>query len=346
MIRLLALYASQPTLPAGDEWDYVRRAVWLANGRSLVDDAARAPGPIYLYAAVFRLFQPWLLLAKGANVLLGSAVVLPIFYLGRSLGGVRVGLVAAALAAGYPTFIAFSHFLWSEPLYVFLLVSGVALLAWDLERPAVWKLAAAGFVLGLSALSKESGLLFPLLAVLYLAWQDRRQIGRAAVRSACLVGVFALTLLPWALEINRPGLPFALVTRTSYMNLYIGNHAVSTGHGMQQYPTLAPTRLEAEAVAREIALANIARRMPWWPLEKIRSEVPRFFTPTSFAVRRLLMPPGDEGNWGYRFRWSIGNRRGPRVAASAVVVASYVTVTLAGVVGLVLSRRRRLVGLF
>jgi hypothetical protein len=29
--------------------------------------------------------------------------------------------------------------------------------------------------------------------------------------------------------------------------------------------------------------------MPWWPVEKLIEQVPRFFTPTSFAVRRAVI---------------------------------------------------------
>jgi 4-amino-4-deoxy-L-arabinose transferase-like glycosyltransferase len=166
------------------------------------------------------------------------------------------------------------------------------------------------------------------------------------LRAGTFAGALVITLLPWMIHINEPGLPFAVITRTSYMNLYIGNHARSAGHGMREYASLAPTRLEAERVAREIALENIAGRMPAWPFEKIASEVPRFFTPTSFAVRRLLMPPGDPGNWGYRFRWRFGDRTSWRIAGVIIVVASYIGIVTTGMAGLLLARRRDLSALF
>jgi hypothetical protein len=104
--------------------------------------------------------------------------------------------------------------------------------------------------------------------------------------------------------------------------------------------------VEAEAQARALALQYIRNRMPWWPMEKVAKQVPNFFTPNNFAIRRLLMPAGDPGNWGYRFRWEIGQRRGLRIAAVVVGLVAYVGMTLAGVAGLILSRRRAVSSLF
>ncbi len=345
-IRLFALFATEPTLPAGDEWDYFRRAVNLAQGNPAADPSGRAPALIALYAAVFELFHPWALLARGVNTLLGSALVLPVYVLGRALGRERVGLLAALIVALYPTFIAFSHFLWAEPLYMLLVTSGTALLLLDLEQRAYWKLALAGFAFGLSALSKESGVLFPVVAVGWLWVREWREGRSAALRAGVIALVFCLTIAPRVIQINEPGAPFALITRTTAMNLYVGNNPFGAGTAMEHYSTLSPDRLEAEAKARELALQYIERRMPWWPFEKVAKQLPNFFTPNSFAIRRLLMPAGDPGNWGYRFRWDPGQRMEVRVALVAVCLLAYVTVTLSGVAGLILSRRQAAASLF
>jgi 4-amino-4-deoxy-L-arabinose transferase-like glycosyltransferase len=349
LVRALALLATHPTMPAGDEYDFFVRSARLAVGDGLLADNIRAPGILVFYASVFSVFHPWMLLAKAANCVVGALTVVPIYFLGRAFAGVRAGLLAAAIAAVYPTFIAFSHYLWSETLYTFLVATGVALLVAALaatprRRSLVW-LVASGAVLGLSALSKESGVLFPLLAAGYLLWIGRSRLRPALLGSVLFLAAFGLTLLPWVVHVNQPDQPFALVTRTGYMNLYVGNHARSAGHGMQEYASLGSNHFEREAVARELALANIEARLPAWPFEKIATELPHFFTPNSFAVRRLLMPAGDPGHWGYRFRWDWLDRPVVRGIAAALVVASYIGVMLSGVAGLWLARRRELAGL-
>jgi 4-amino-4-deoxy-L-arabinose transferase-like glycosyltransferase len=345
-IRVIALHAAEPTLPAGDEWDYFRRAVRFARGQPSADPAGRAPGVIVLYGSVFRVFHPWVYLAKATNVVLSSLLVLPVYALGRSLGDRRVGLLAALLVALYPTFIAFSHFLWAEPLYMLLAASGTALIAWDLEHPSLWKLGAAGVLLGASALCKESGLLFPLAAAAWLLVRERSDWPRAALRAGVLVGLFGLTLLPRVVQINEPGQPLALITRTTSMNLYVGNSPHGAGAAMERYGELGPTRIEAEAAARAMAVRDIRSRLPGWPLEKVAKQLPGFFTPNNFAIRRLLMPAGDPGNWGYRFRWEIGQRMPLRVAGVVVCLLAYCAITLAGVPGLILARRRAQATLF
>ena len=65
-------------------------------------------------------------IARILGCALGTGVVLLIGLLGRRIGGWRVGLVAAAIAAVYPHFITIDGFLMSEPLYG-VLVGGTLL---------------------------------------------------------------------------------------------------------------------------------------------------------------------------------------------------------------------------
>jgi hypothetical protein len=130
------------------------------------------------------------------------------------------------------------------------------------------------------------------------------------------------------------------------MNLFIGNHPISRYQGMQEYGSLSANPLEIDTIARERAIGSILSRLPAWPLEKLAEEGPRFFTPTSFAVRRLLAPEGGGGGWRYRLALPFGEAPTFRALAVAGVVAAYVGVLLAGAAGWVLARRRDLSALF
>jgi len=347
-IRLGALALTHRTLPAGDELELFVRSARAVLGPPIEDDAGRAPGVLLFYETAFRLFGVHALVAKGANCLASALTVLPVAWLGRALGGERVGRAAGVGVAVYPTYVAFSHFLWPAPLYVLFVTTGLALLVAGTAssgRHAGAGLVAGGAVLGASALVKEAGLLVAPVAALWVAWQGRADARRAALRAVLVAAVAAVVLVPWVVQLQRPGLPFALVTRTGYMNLFIGNHPHGHGVAMAEYPALGATRLESEQVARDRALGWIGERMPAWPFEKIASEVPRFFTPTSFAVRRLLAPPDDPGHWGYRTTWPLLERPVPRALCAGVVVLAYVVVLGAGAAGLVLARRSDVAGL-
>jgi 4-amino-4-deoxy-L-arabinose transferase-like glycosyltransferase len=347
-LRISVLMAIEPTPLAGDETDYYRRAVHLVSDGRMESLGGRAPGNEFFFAALFRLFGISTLVARFGNVVLSAASVVPIYALGRQLGGGRTGLVAAALTALYPNFIAYSHYLWAEPLYILLVTSGLALLGSQRGRPALWRSAVAGLLFGVAALAREVGVVFPLFGAAWLYFVSRAEPGKAAARSGLLLAAFALVLVPWTLHLNAGREDFALVTRTFYMNLYKGNVEPQRVDGEERpvglrksYWSLGRGRIEAERGARVLAFDAIEQRMPWWPAEKLIEQLPRFFTPTSFAVRRLLMAQDELeplGSWRYRFRWARIDTPVLRWFLVGVAVTGYVAMAVAGVGGLILAR--------
>lgn len=308
--------------------------------------------------ALFHTFGLSATVARAGNVVLGAALVLPIFALGRTLGGARVGLLAAAIAALYPNFVAFSHYLWTETLYSLLICTGLALLASSAARRALWKSLTAGALFGAAALTREVGAVFPLFAACWLLWLERSAWRRGLLHAGSFVVVVVLVALPWTLYINGRGEAFALLGRTTGMNLYVGNAApfvpepgAAPVPPEEHFYELGSNLYERERVAAELAWMAIRERMPAWPFEKLASELPRTFTPTSFAVRRLLVEPRPlpeslDGTWAYRTRWTALDARPVRIAAAVTVVGSYVVVAILGAGGLVLAQRRALAALF
>lgn len=348
VVRLLALALTHKTTPAGDEIEYLLRAGGAVLGAPWPEDHARAPGILFFYESLFRVFGAHALVAKLANTGVSALTVFPVVVLGRGLGGPRVGTWAALGVALYPNYIAFSHSLWPAPLYILFVTGGLALLVSGREKasPGGWLQAlAAGLLLGASALIKESGLAFLPCALLWIVFVDRRAPA-LAWRRAALVGVAAAAVvLPWTLHIQEAGQPLALITRTGYMNLFIGSHPAGHGVAMTEYARLADTQSGREAVARERAFAAIEARGLRWPFEKFVREVPRFFTPTSFAVRRLLASPNDPGGWRYRLSPTAIDRDGLRVLLVVGVVGSYGAALMLGAFGLVMARRTDISGL-
>ena len=86
-LRILILIAIEPTPLAGDEADYYQRAVRLASQGRMEGAGERAPANEFFFAALFRLFGISPLVARLGNVVLSTASAIPIYALGRQLGG-------------------------------------------------------------------------------------------------------------------------------------------------------------------------------------------------------------------------------------------------------------------
>ena len=136
-------------------------------------------------------------IARILGCALGTGVVLLTGLLGRRIGGWRVGLVAAAIAALYPHFIATDGFLMSESLYG-LIVGGMLLVAYSFAaRPTRLQALAFGALIGLAALTREEALLFVPVLVVPLAWRSgpqRLQLGALAVLATVIV------IVPWTVR--------------------------------------------------------------------------------------------------------------------------------------------------
>jgi 4-amino-4-deoxy-L-arabinose transferase-like glycosyltransferase len=129
------------------------------------------------------------------GVATGSAAIVAVGLLGRRLAGPRAGLIAAGIAAVYPTLIAADGAMMTESLYGAL--AGFALLAAYrlVDAPSLGRAATLGVLVGLAALSRGEGLLLlPLLLVPLV----RRPGGLRA--GAAVVIAFALVLAPWTIR--------------------------------------------------------------------------------------------------------------------------------------------------
>jgi 4-amino-4-deoxy-L-arabinose transferase-like glycosyltransferase len=207
-----------------------------------------------LYPGVLAIFS-WLGLDsvnahRVVSCVLGTSAVVLIGLLGRRVGGDRVGLIAAALAAVYPALWMLDASLRSESLYL-PLVALVLLLAF---RVRDWRGAALlGVAIGLAALTRSEALLLVPLMLLILP-RPRLRPGLALI--ACCF----LTVAPWlarnwitfdqptGISTNEGGLFAGANCRSAYYTPLIGtwacfpindpawgeNEAVISGHLRQR----------------------------------------------------------------------------------------------------------------
>jgi 4-amino-4-deoxy-L-arabinose transferase-like glycosyltransferase len=139
------------------------------------------------------------------GAVLGGGVVVLLGLLGRRLGGRRVGVAAATLAAVHPTLVAADGSLMAETL-AGLLVLVVVLLGLDTaDLPTSWRAVGLGLTIGLAALVRGEGLLYLGLVVVPVALVAARRAsdrgGRIAFRTGglALLAVLAV-VLPWSIR--------------------------------------------------------------------------------------------------------------------------------------------------
>ncbi len=130
-----------------------------------------------------------------AGAVFGAVTIVALGLLGRRLAGERAGLIAAGLAAVYPTLVVADGALMSETLQG-ALVALALLAAYRLfDEPTAGRAAVLGVVTALAALTRgEALLLLPLILIPLLRSPEGR---RAALVS---VVAFVVVLTPWTVR--------------------------------------------------------------------------------------------------------------------------------------------------
>jgi 4-amino-4-deoxy-L-arabinose transferase-like glycosyltransferase len=226
--------------PTGDFFYYHDLANLIADGKGFVapflyhhagETAATAEHPPLwplVLSAASKLGGNGLLVHRLVGVPVGVAVVAVLALIGRRLGGDRVALAVAALAAAHPLLVAADGSLMSETLYGLFLAAALLAALRLLERPSPGRAAALGALIGLAALTRGEGLLLLVLLALPAAWAAAHD-GRVRRVGAVLIAT-ALVLAPWvvrnAVEFDRP-----VLTSTNDATVLTGANCPHTYHG-------------------------------------------------------------------------------------------------------------------
>jgi 4-amino-4-deoxy-L-arabinose transferase-like glycosyltransferase len=202
-------------------------------------------------------------LMRLTMTLVGTAVVVGIGLLGRSLGGETVGLVAAGIAAVDPNLFMNDGLIMSESLAVLFTVAIVGLSYQVIRRGSTWwRGALLGVLCGLAVLTRaELGGLAPFLVVPALWVGSRRSLGsrpddgsrrerghdlgRVAKGVGAAVAASLIVVMPWvAFNMSRFQEPTT----------------ISTGDGL----TLLGSNCEITYYGKDIGFASVFPPcVPW-----------------------------------------------------------------------------------
>ena len=208
ILRLVIIYQGRHDALSGDGFQYSIQANLNAQGEWFVAIFSTAKPPDALHPPAWTLLltvwawlgqHSWLsqqVLASGV----GSLTVGVVGLAGRRIGGVRVGLLAAGIAALYPGLWVYERAILSETLLL-LGIAVMILLAYRFRaQPSAGLAAVLGIVCGLVALTRSEQILVfafvvaPLiLAVRHVEW--RRRLGWLALAALCVLVV----VTPWTI---------------------------------------------------------------------------------------------------------------------------------------------------
>jgi hypothetical protein len=186
---------------------------------------------------------------RVVSCLIGMGTVAAVGVLGRSVGGERVGLVAAALAAVYPLLWVVDGSLMSESLYGLTIALTLICALRALERPTPGRAALLGGAAGLAALTRGEALLLVPLLVVPAPWRG----GLRPVLAG--LAAFAVVLAPWSIR-NLSAFDRPVLVSNNTGSVLAGANCRDTYHGRLlgewsvaclSYP---PNESEGETAAR------------------------------------------------------------------------------------------------
>ncbi len=229
----------------------------MANGGGYVEQgqptALWPVGHPLLLSLMHRLVGPRVAGPVLVNLLAGLGTLGLILWFGdRVLENRLAGRLAALLYAVYPAHIVYVGTSWSEPAAAAIGMAGLALVVAARGR---WSwLLGAGMVFGLAALMRTQMLLFPVGALIGVAWVFRLGWRRLLIGALALGVGMAAIVVPWSIR-NAMTMGTASLSTNGGIGLITGANDRATGdHMLLEEPALmAATGVPAgERVARQV----------------------------------------------------------------------------------------------
>jgi 4-amino-4-deoxy-L-arabinose transferase-like glycosyltransferase len=222
-LKLGLAVLAERNAPVLDEGAYLELARGLA-ATGHYEGTFRPP----LYPA-FEAFFLWSGLGtigiRLTQAILSTLSVILVFRLAHRVAGLKAARIAAVLVAFNPVLIAFSHRLWSETLFILLLLAALDLLARPFVSGGLVRWILAGLLLGLGALTRPMLVTFLPFLLLWGALQMRREripVGATLSRLAVLFLAAGLVILPWTLRNIRTTGDFVLIDSNGPFNILVG----------------------------------------------------------------------------------------------------------------------------
>jgi len=261
----------------GDEGIYTRLgATFFSNG---FDTGPFVRPPLYfVFLALTRAISgpdSWILVTKLVQCVAGTAVAIPVYRTTFRLAGTRAARFAAGFVLFDPTLVAFTHLLWPETLFLFIIAIVFDGLA-GVDTHTTWRSIGLGALTGLAMLLKPVIGIFTLLLAAH--WLITKGLSNAMRIAVVFGGAAALVISPWVIRNLQLYGPSIIMENQGPYNLWSGNSPEAPRSILNEWVDLGDplTRSEVgtqrglEAInedpARFVHL-SLVRALNFWGLE-------------------------------------------------------------------------------
>lgn len=187
-----------------DSQNYLRIARNLVAGNGFVvwHKPTIYVAPLYptLLAGMQLLFGESILAIRLLQVLLGGATAWLVFLLGREIFNRQIGFLAALAFAVHPEMIALTAFIYTEIVFIFLLVLTLWLAARAFNSGELKWFVLAGLVLGVTNLCRGTLMYFPAFLLVLLLLYSGRQRWQRLAGIAVFTVMMAAAMAPWTIR--------------------------------------------------------------------------------------------------------------------------------------------------
>jgi 4-amino-4-deoxy-L-arabinose transferase-like glycosyltransferase len=249
-----------------DSHEYDRWAQEIAGGAWLGSEVFfQAPLYPYLLAVLYSIFGHHLDVVYVLQILLAVAGCYALFKAGEKIGGEKVGLASAALAALYGVFIFYDVQVLKESLAVVTVCFLLWILVEARESQKMEHWFTAGLLCGMLSLLREN-MLIVVLFLLFLPYCRNKRLVFFLSRSAALLLGVCLIITPVAVRNWVVGKVFLPTTFQGGVNFYIGNNPLANGTyqpivpGKQipSYERAEPIRIAEQDVGRKLSPGEVS----------------------------------------------------------------------------------------
>jgi 4-amino-4-deoxy-L-arabinose transferase-like glycosyltransferase len=189
--------------------------------------------PLYpfLLGGIFKLFGVYsyasYFIAVLLNELFSVLTCLPIYFIGKRIGGLSVAAGSAWLWAVFPAAVIVpTEFIWDNTMIAFVLVSIVWATLEISESVAVWHWTVYGLLWGIGLALNPSILSTMPFMMLWLAFRLRKRGERWLRLPAIALSVMFLCCVPWTAR-NHVIFHHVIPFRSNFgLELWLGNHSL------------------------------------------------------------------------------------------------------------------------